>query len=309
MKEITLISYFPVQLRQELQKLDWNKVEEIRIRVGQPVETLCATDWNRGRIPVSTDMLYEMLNYLSGYSLFAMEEEMKQGYFTIAGGHRIGLCGHISFHEKEGKKTPDFLSDISGLNIRVAHEVKGCALPLMPYIRNKDSIYHTLFFSPPGMGKTTYLRDSIRLLSSGLDGGKSFKIGVVDERSEIGASFCGRVQNDLGGRTDVMDNCPKEFGMRMLLRSMSPEILAVDELGGEEDFLSVLAAVNGGVRILGTVHADSKEEVMEKPYMKDLLKNKSWRLIRIMRTEQGKRQAIVYLQGNNTMEEGIWVNG
>ena len=166
MDQITFSQYFPVELREKMRDIPLGDAEEIRIRVGQPVELYM--DGGYVRLPdtcIDRSMLREMLNYLTGYSLYALEEEMKQGFFTIEGGHRVGLCGHMSYHDGGGGNRADVLSDISGLNIRIAHEVKGCAMGLLPYIRQGDSIYNTLIFAPPGVGKTTYLRDLIRILS------------------------------------------------------------------------------------------------------------------------------------------------
>ena len=224
-----------------------------------------------------------------------------------------------SYHDGGGGNRADVLSDISGLNIRIAHEVKGCAMGLLPYIRQGDSIYNTLIFAPPGVGKTTYLRDLIRILSGGEDHRRGLKVGVVDERSEIAACHKGVAQNDLGPRTDVLDNCPKEIGMHMLLRSMSPEVIAVDELGKEADFLAVQSAMRAGVRIIGTIHAQARAELYEKPHMEEILHTGEWRLVRLIRAdteetkETGKerknrinrRQAMIYVPNQ---EEGIWVS-
>ena len=213
-----------------------------------------------------------MLNYLSGYSLYALAEELKQGYLTMEGGHRIGVVGHVARMEQENALQGDIqgVFQISGLNIRVAHEKKGCAAKLVRGIRSGETIYNTLIFAPPGVGKTTYLRDSIRLLSSGDEEYPGVKVSVVDERSEIAACYQGVPQNDLGPRTDVLDNCPKERGMLMMIRSMSPQIIAVDELGEERDFLAVNEAIHSGSRILGTIHAENVQELATKPYLQKL---------------------------------------
>ena len=262
MDQITFSQYFPVELREKMRDIPLGDAEEIRIRVGQPVELYM--DGGYVRLPdtcIDRSMLREMLNYLTGYSLYALEEEMKQGFFTIEGGHRVGLCGHMSYHDGGGGNRADVLSDISGLNIRIAHEVKGCAMGLLPYIRQGDSIYNTLIFAPPGVGKTTYLRDLIRILSGGEDHRRGLKVGVVDERSELGAGYLGIPQNDLGPRTDVLEGAGKSEGIYMLLRSMSPQVIAVDELGAKDDFEAVTRAFHSGCRLIGTVHGESIESL------------------------------------------------
>lgn len=295
--ETTLIQKLPVRFREVIRLEDLEGLEEIRFRVGWPMELYYGNQNIRliGRI-CSGDVM-ELLNYLTGYSLYAYEEEMKQGYFTIEGGHRIGIVGRTSLNSTStsGLVQVAGMMDISGVNIRVAHEKKGCGMELIPYIRRGEDIYNTLFLAKPGVGKTTYLRDCIRILSGGEDGGAQLKISVVDERSEIAACHLGIPQNDLGPRTDVLDNCPKKKGMQMLLRSMSPQIIAVDELGGEEDFRMLYEVLYSGSRILGTVHAESVEEILEKTCMKKLIgQSMIGRFILLQKDGKGKRSYSVY---------------
>ena len=240
--------------------------------------------------------LAEMLNYISNYSLYAYSEEIKQGYITIEGGHRIGIAGGAVL--EHGKIVG--MQPVSFLNIRVAHEKIGCAKEILPYIRHQGSIHNTLFLSLPGAGKTTYLRDSVRMLSEGTKEMPGMKICVVDERSEIAACHKGVPQNHLGPRTDVLDGCTKAEGMLMMLRSMSPQVMAVDELGGERDFMAVEQAVYSGSKILGTIHAGDMRELSEKPYLRRWMRKGVFqRYVLIVRKEEGERETFVY---NGNME-------
>lgn len=306
---------FPLYIRNAIPDISWKDgLEEIRVRVGQPVEFfydegsryLVIEDgigrfvgekerWNGETLyRVSMQDLAEMMNYISNYSLYAYKEEIRQGYITIEGGHRIGLAGGAVM--EKGRIAG--MHHVSFLNIRVAHEKCGCAEQILPYIRREGSVYSTLLFSEPGAGKTTMLRDCIRGLSTGTVTERGLKVCVVDERSEIAACHLGIPQNDLGIRTDVLDGCGKAEGMQLLLRSMSPQVLAVDELGGEEDFAAVEQALYAGCRVLGTVHAGSIEELAGKTYLHRLLEQKAFqRYIGITRMEDGKRRIRVYDAG------------
>lgn len=293
----SLLQKIPVHLRQELKEEDLNGVEEIRLRTGWPMELYYGTQNIRliGRV-CGADVM-EMLNYLTGYSLYAYEEQFKQGFFTIEGGHRVGLVGHTTIEQPSGAARTEIvcLKDISGINIRIARQKKDISLWMIPYIRTQDSIHNTLFVASPGVGKTTYLRDCIRILSSGEDQKAPLKISVVDERSELAASHLGMAQNDLGLRTDVMDNCPKLRGMEMVLRSMSPQIVAVDELGGEEELVMLGKILNSGSRILGTMHAGSLEELGRKAGMKNIMEQKLiGRYVMLEKKKNKDRYATIY---------------
>jgi stage III sporulation protein AA len=298
-------NFLPMAFRAQVDGSTLRGAEEIRLRVGQPLEILYADGKSRSFDSLSAEQMREMLNYLSGYSVYTMEEELRQGFFTLEGGHRVGVSGRTSYQKKGTKNVMNVVSDISGLNIRIAHEKKGCAIKILPWIYRDTGIYHTFLFAPPGVGKTTYLRDCIRLLSSGDGTRRGIKVGVVDERSEIAACHLGVPQNDLGFRVDVLDNCPKEQGMKMLLRSMSPEIIAVDELGLPEDFAAVRESARSGVAVLGTIHAGTVEEVQERLETGGLLGLfSSTRLVGVKRLADGSRALGIYEGGGRLLWEG-----
>ncbi len=252
---------------------------EIRLRVGQPVgihyaignfflgkngtkEVLYKNAWI-----VEQDWLAEVLDAISSYSLYAFEEEMRQGFVTIRGGHRVGIAGEITM---EGEKVMQ-VKHVTFMNIRVARQYPGCARECLPYITGENGILSTLLLSPPRCGKTTILRDLIRMISSGEGLPRGYQVGVVDERSELAACHFGIPQNDVGSRTDVLDGCPKAEGITMLLRSMAPEVIAVDEIGGSRDLEAVKGAAGCGVSMLATAHAEGMEELVSRPLLKSFV--------------------------------------
>ena len=273
---------FPVHIRKKIKNNLWlNDLEEIRIRTGQPIElaysgkTRYLTDMDgemcacvresvqnaRACYRITGADIAEMLSYISEYSLYAYQEELRQGYITIEGGHRVGIAGEIA-KDREGITGIKY---ISFMNIRVAHEMIGCADAVFPYIVCNRLLCHTLIVSPPGCGKTTLLRDLIRQISEGNSWLPGLAVGVVDERSEIGGCYMGVAQNHLGIRTDILDGCPKAEGMIMLIRSMGPQVIAVDEIGRPEDVHAIEYAMHCGCKMLATVHAESMEELRKKP--------------------------------------------
>src|SRR5690625_4343679 len=206
-----------------------------------------------------------MINQLSEYSLYRMEDELREGYITIMGGHRVGLAGKVNTYDGNVKA----IQHITFFNIRIAKEKRDLAIPIIPYLYHKE-YFNTLLIGPPLSGKTTLLRDLARLIASGWQKIEPRKVCVIDERSEIAASIKGVPQHNLGLRTDVMDACPKAEGMMMLIRSMSPDILVVDEIGSKEDVRALLEAIHAGVVVICTIHGQSLLELKKRPSLQPI---------------------------------------
>lgn len=305
-----ILKIFPKELRQVLGRLKvrFEDMQEIRLRAGQPVFLICAgqeyclgpkgellgRERQEEALFATGEQIGQAVEYMGGYSLYAAEDELRQGFITIQGGHRIGVAGRVVADRQQIK----LVKFISFINVRVAHEIKGCADPVMEGLygeargprREERRFLNTLIVSPPRMGKTTLLRDIIRQVSAGRPGIFGMTVGVVDERSELGACYQGRPQNDLGPRTDILDCCPKAQGMRMLVRSMSPQVVAVDEIGSGEDVQAIDEIRSCGCALAATVHGGSLEEVREKPGLGRLVREGCFeRFILLSRDQEGRR--------------------
>lgn len=260
----------------EQERMDFQYLQEIRLRVGQPLVVLYRNqEWilpinSEKKKELKREEIKETLEYISDYSLYAYEQEMRQGFITIEGGHRIGLAGQAIVEDGKIRN----LKHISSINIRISHEIVDCADKIFPYITYNKQIYHTLLISPPRCGKTTLLRDIIRQVSDGNVWMKGCTVGVVDERSELGGCYLGTAQNQLGMRTDILDCCPKAEGMIMMIRSMAPQVIAVDEIGAEKDVHAVEYAMHCGCKMLATVHGESLEEIEKKPLLGKLVRER-----------------------------------
>lgn len=259
-----ILHVLPVDFRGIVRRMleGGERVQEIRLRVGRPMCVLAdgrERSLGDGRFLTARD-LQETMEFVSRFSMYAYEEEIRQGFLTIKGGHRVGIAGKAVLSQGTLKT----IRNISFIHIRIAHEYRDCARELLPWLYQNGILQSTLIFSAPGQGKTTLMRDLIRLISNGNSYGAPLSVSVVDERGELAACDLGIPQNDLGKQTDVMDGCPKTLGMRLMLRSMAPSVLAADEIGSREDVEAILEAAGCGCVMLATAHGESLEHLMKK---------------------------------------------
>lgn len=238
--------------------------EEIRIRINEPAMIIYPEKEFISDIVYARPQIDAFMDKITKSSLYAFSDNIADGFITIAGGHRVGICGTAVCENGVLKA----VRDISYINIRIAKELKGVGEGLFAKISRGGRIASVLFVSPPGGGKTTLLRDIIRLISENM---KGCRVSVIDERNELSATFMGEPQNDLGKRTDILCGYSKEDGIIRALRSMSPDIIALDEIGGKSDEKAIMKCKYSGVDVIATMHGENISDV--KKSVPELLEN------------------------------------
>lgn len=273
----SILRCFPISIYQKFEQyfsrddVNINQLEEIRVRVGRPI----FLRMNRKDVIidyiVQIEEILEILQHICDNSIYSYQGQICQGFITTKGGHRIGITGNVVM--KDGKVSN--ITYISSLNFRIAKQIIGCSSKILQYIiAEENTVHNTLIVSPPGAGKTTILRDVARRISNGIEQIRfeGINVGIVDERGEIAAMYRGVPQNDIGIRTDVLDNVPKDVGMTMLIRSMSPQVIIADEIGNEKDIEAIQTAICSGVKGIFTAHGSNIEDIKRNSAMETLLK-------------------------------------
>lgn len=265
---VRLIRYLPEKLKQAASSAYTPELEELRLRSGQRLAAVYANGCNQLEEKVTADDISYLAAAASHGSIYAAVDSLRHGYITVDGGNRIGFCGTVVLKNGETAN----LRSLSSANMRFAREIKSAAEPIER--KYADGFESTLIIAPPGMGKTTLLRDLVRRISD-----SGIRTAVVDERGEIAAVGNGVPGFDVGINTDVLTGCPKAQGMLMLLRAMNPEVIAVDEITAPEDVTAVETCRNCGVGIIATVHGQHLGDISARPTFKKLLDTGTFRLV------------------------------
>lgn len=267
---------FPPVIRDELALLLPGELREIRVRVHRP--TVFCTASRSAALPWQPNQhqLETLTEALTEHSLYAREDETGQGFITLKGGHRMGLCGRVYRHR---------LKDIGSVCIRIAGQWPGCGEALLPHAEN------LLIIGAPGSGKTTLLRDLARRLSTGR---QARQVGLIDERGELAACVHGVPQLDVGEHCDVLDGCSKPEAVAWLVRSMSPQIIITDELSGAEDAAALLDAMACGASVIASCHGNSLSEVANRPALAGLMARRAFHHYAMLHPEGGGRVTAVY---------------
>lgn len=251
----SLLAYFDNNLKKIIsEKCNFDNLIEIRLRANKPLilfeqkrEIICESTM------ISQENINAIFDRITDFSSYAHLNEIRNGYITIKGGHRIGLAGYVI----ENNGTIENFKKINSMNLRIFHPINGCSDQIFDELFLKNKIRSILIVSPPGLGKTTLLRDLIKNISNNISG---TSICVIDERLEISGVY----NIDLGFRTDVISGCEKSKGIDMAIRSMAPKIIAVDEIGGKADIKSLKKAAQSGINIIATIHGDNVRQIKNK---------------------------------------------
>ena len=281
----TLLPFCVREQAWRMSRADRSAAEEFRLRIGcEP--TVLFPDGERplGSGLLKREDLQQTMEIVTGASVYSSTEQMRGGYVTAKGGYRVGIGGRVFI--KDG--AVGGFGYISSLSIRISREILGVADKVMGEVA-RGGFTSTLIVSPPGVGKTTLLRDMARQLSDGSGDRPGVRVGLADERGEVAAMVEGEPQMHVGKQTDILEGCPKDRAVMLLLRNMNPQIIALDEITAPEDARAIETARNCGVELLATAHASGLEDLMERSIYRGLIEEKVFKNYVLIRRERGRR--------------------
>lgn len=294
-----IINSLSLNLRDKIKTIQGENIEEIRLRINKPLiingnqkdyfynEKAEKLDRNMDKAYIVTkEDLDQTFQIICKYSIHSFMDDIKKGFITLRGGHRVGIVGKTIVENGNVEN----IKHISSLNIRISKEVKNCSDKVMDHIiKSSTKINNTIIISPPQCGKTTLLRDIVRNLSNGTEkyNFRGVNVALIDERNEIAGSYLGIPQMDVGIRTDIIETCPKDVGIMMVLRSMSPNVIVTDEIGTGKDIKALYTALNGGVGLITTVHGDSIEDIRNRKELNNLLDEELFKKVILLSAKRG----------------------
>lgn len=260
-----ILRYMPPNIKEVLKRYVGNSgINEIRLRAGKNLILRFYAKEIVTEYLVKVEDILNILLSISKNSIYSIQNDINNGFLTIVGGHRVGVTGEVVLENERIKN----IKNISSMNIRIAREIKGAANKLINLILENGNIKNTLIVSPPGAGKTTMLRDLVRQVSNF---GKN--VALIDERGEIASVYNGKAMLDVGVRTDVMSFCPKHIGINLVIRSMGPDVIAVDEVGSSLDVEAIKNATLSGTSLIFTMHGKNMQDLKKNKEMKEIIEN------------------------------------
>ena len=304
-----ILKYFPEKIQKEIVKEvsdKYSDLQEIRIRANKPIIIKLNKNEIIIKYKVTSEEILECMQKICENSIYSYQNKIAEGFITIKGGHRVGITGSCVI--ENGRVIN--INYIGSLNFRIAKQILGCSSGILKYVINQkeNTVYNTLIVSSPGAGKTTLLRDLIRQISNGIEkiNFNPINVGVVDERGEIAALYKGIPQNDIGIKTDIMENVSKAIGMKMLIRSMSPNVIVADEIGSIDDIESINYAVCSGVKGIFTAHGFDFFDLNSNPIFEKLLRTCIFeRIFFLDEKNKGKIKSIYIINKNTRKYEEI----
>ena len=292
-----ILKCLPTQLAKLILEHNIQKLEEIRIRANKPVILKLRQVEIVLNYTITTNEIIGILQNICNNSIYTYQNQICNGFITLPGGNRVGIAGNVVI--KDGQVSN--ISYIYSLNFRISHQINGSSYNILKYVLDTENntIFNTLIVSPPGAGKTTIIRDLAKRISNGINeiNFRGLDVSIIDERGEIAAMTKGITFNDVGIRTDVLDNVPKSIGIRMAVRSMAPKVIIADEIGNKDDVNIINYAICSGVKCIFTAHGSDMEDLLKNNEINKIINLQLFsKIIFLDEKQKGKIKNVVNIQ-------------